>query len=199
MGTYFTPGLDAGHRRTGSRNPGDGNTGKSVAGNIDTQDAIARAAATGLSVREGGNLEGSGPLSSSFDSDDSYMAERMFDDYRRMTGRLPTYPMPTFINDPPQPHTGSRLPGLSSYWSVAERYDFERNVAHFSTDWAAIGRNMGTKSQAMVQNHYLLLVEGGERPDLQQAAIEADGRRERGEDLGPPPTPTPRLRWPTQP
>ncbi|KAF2747700.1 hypothetical protein M011DRAFT_391763, partial [Sporormia fimetaria CBS 119925] len=102
--------------------------------------------------------------------------------------------MPTPIGERPRSHTGSRPPGLSSYWSVTEQNDFQRNVAHFGTDWAAIAKNMGTKSQTMVKNQYLRLVEGGERPDLQHSAIEADKKRERGEDLGPPPTPTPAVK-----
>ncbi|RYN71717.1 hypothetical protein AA0117_g9280 [Alternaria alternata] len=43
----------------------------------------------------------------------------------------------------------------------------------------------------MINNQYLRLVQGG-RLDLEESAKEADARRERGEDLGPPPTPTPK-------
>ncbi|RYO20521.1 hypothetical protein AA0113_g9798 [Alternaria arborescens] len=42
----------------------------------------------------------------------------------------------------------------------------------------------------MIKNHYSRLVESG-KLYLEQSAKEADARRERGEDLGPPPTPTP--------
>ncbi|KAL6704571.1 hypothetical protein ACN47E_008081 [Coniothyrium glycines] len=81
-------------------------------------------------------------------------------------------------------------PGPSSYWSVSELQDFDKNVAHFGTDWLAIANHMGTKTHTMIKNQYLRLVEGG-RMELEQVAKEADARRERGEDLGPPPTPTP--------
>ncbi|EGP85259.1 uncharacterized protein MYCGRDRAFT_75046, partial [Zymoseptoria tritici IPO323] len=42
----------------------------------------------------------------------------------------------------------------------------------------------------MIKNHYSRQIEGG-RSDLEDAANNANVRRERGEDLGPPPTPTP--------
>ena len=42
----------------------------------------------------------------------------------------------------------------------------------------------------MIKNQYLRLVETG-KLSLEQAAREADARRERGDDLGPPPIPTP--------
>lgn len=85
----------------------------------------------------------------------------------------------------------SARPGPSSYWSVTEQTDFHRNVAHFGTDWGAIANHMGTKTSTMVKNQYLRLVESGLAPDLERLAIEADQKRERGEDIGPPPTPTP--------
>ncbi|KAF2854457.1 hypothetical protein T440DRAFT_388523 [Plenodomus tracheiphilus IPT5] len=81
-------------------------------------------------------------------------------------------------------------PGPSSYWSVSELQDFDKNVAHFGTDWLAIANHMGTKTHTMIKNQYLRLVESG-RLDLEQMAKEADVRRERGDELGPPPTPTP--------
>ncbi|KAF2474159.1 uncharacterized protein BDR25DRAFT_351689 [Lindgomyces ingoldianus] len=90
----------------------------------------------------------------------------------------------------PKAHANARL-GPSSYWSVAESTDFKKNVAHFGTDWAAIANYMGTKTQTMVKNQYLRLVESGTAPELARLANEADQKRERGEDLGPPPTPTP--------
>ncbi|KAL9068243.1 MAG: hypothetical protein Q9157_006572 [Trypethelium eluteriae] len=80
--------------------------------------------------------------------------------------------------------------GPSSYWSVPEVQDFPKNVAHFGTDWTAIANHMGTKTQTMVKNYYVRLIEGN-RPDLQHMATLADQRRERGEDLGPPPAATP--------
>lgn len=96
----------------------------------------------------------------------------------------------TGIIERPRSNTNTRL-GPSSYWSVTEQTDFQRNVAHFGTDWAAIAHHMGTKTQTMVKNQYLRLVESGNSPELARLANEADKRRERGEDLGPPPTPTP--------
>jgi serine/arginine repetitive matrix protein 2 len=84
----------------------------------------------------------------------------------------------------------SARPGPSSYWSVSELQDFDRNVAHFGTDWIAIANHMGTKTHTMIKNQYLRLLETG-RMDLEHVAKEADLRRDRGEMLGPPPTPTP--------
>ncbi|KAF1933633.1 uncharacterized protein M421DRAFT_201703 [Didymella exigua CBS 183.55] len=81
-------------------------------------------------------------------------------------------------------------PGPSSYWSVSELQDFEKNVAHFGTDWIGFANHMGTKTHIMIKNQYLRMVEGG-KSELEQAAKDADARRERGDDLGPPPTPTP--------
>ncbi|KAF2272739.1 uncharacterized protein EI97DRAFT_199666 [Westerdykella ornata] len=98
--------------------------------------------------------------------------------------------LPPTITERPRSNTTSR-PGPSSYWSVTEQNDFHRNVAHFGTDFAAIAEHMKTKSQTMVKNQYLRLVESGSSPDLEKLANEADRRRERGEHLGPPPTPTP--------
>jgi serine/arginine repetitive matrix protein 2 len=90
-----------------------------------------------------------------------------------------------------RPQANNTRPGPSSYWSVTEQNDFQRNVAHFGTDWVSIANHMGTKTHTMVRNQYLRLVEGGLVDDLQKLADEADHKRERGEDLGPPPTPTP--------
>ncbi|KAH7348119.1 hypothetical protein BKA66DRAFT_576307 [Pyrenochaeta sp. MPI-SDFR-AT-0127] len=89
----------------------------------------------------------------------------------------------------PKPQVNAR-PGPSSYWSVSELQDFDKNVAHFGTDWVAIANHMGTKTHTMIKNQYLRLVEGG-RMELEQVAKDVDARRERGDDLGPPPTPTP--------
>lgn len=104
---------------------------------------------------------------------------------------LPSLPgtIPVSLLDRQKVQPNAR-PGPSSYWSVSEIQDFEKNVAHFGTDWIGFANHMGTKTHIMIKNQYLRLVEGG-RPELEQAAKEADARRERGDDLGPPPTPTP--------
>ncbi|KAM3417312.1 hypothetical protein BST61_g5564 [Cercospora zeina] len=78
----------------------------------------------------------------------------------------------------------------SSYWSVPEQTDFAKYIAHFGTDFAAIANHMGTKTQTMIKNHFQRQVDGG-RADLAEQAEHADQRRARGEDMGPPPTPTP--------
>ncbi|KAK0304520.1 hypothetical protein LTR01_007313 [Friedmanniomyces endolithicus] len=85
---------------------------------------------------------------------------------------------------------GSRS-GASSYWSVPEQQDFVKYIAHFGTDFAAIANHMGTKTQTMIKNHYLRQVGSGTQPELENAAREANKRRETGDDVGPPPTPTP--------
>ncbi|KAH3953358.1 hypothetical protein HBI70_123140 [Parastagonospora nodorum] len=97
--------------------------------------------------------------------------------------------MPLNMMDRPKGQPSAR-PGPSSYWSVSELQDFDKNVAHFGTDWIAIANHMGTKTHTMIKNQYLRLIEQG-RADLEQVAKEADVRRERGDHLGPPPTPTP--------
>ncbi|KAG9516665.1 hypothetical protein KCV07_g6654, partial [Aureobasidium melanogenum] len=79
----------------------------------------------------------------------------------------------------------------SSYWSVPEQTDFVKFIAHFGTDFGAIANHMGTKTQTMVKNYYQRLVESGNRPDVVDAANVANARRDRGEDMGVPPTPTP--------
>ncbi len=97
--------------------------------------------------------------------------------------------LPAGIIERPKAQASAR-PGPSSYWSVSELQDFDKNVAHFGTDWLAIANHMGTKTHTMIKNQYLRLVEGG-KIELERVAKEADLRRERGENLGPPPTPTP--------
>ncbi|OAL50969.1 hypothetical protein IQ07DRAFT_508355 [Pyrenochaeta sp. DS3sAY3a] len=97
--------------------------------------------------------------------------------------------MPAGLMERPKTQPTAR-PGPSSYWSVSELQDFDKNVAHFGTDWLAIANHMGTKTHTMIKNQYLRLVEGG-RSELEQVAKEADIRKERGDDPGPPPTPTP--------
>ncbi|KAF2128410.1 hypothetical protein P153DRAFT_397486 [Dothidotthia symphoricarpi CBS 119687] len=81
-------------------------------------------------------------------------------------------------------------PGPSSYWSVSELQDFDKYVEHFGTDWLAIANHMGTKTHTMIKNQYLRHVESG-KAELEQKAQEADRKRERGDNLGPPPMPTP--------
>lgn len=61
--------------------------------------------------------------------------------------------------------------GLSSYWSVTELQDFDKNIAYFGTDFEAIARYMGTKTGTMIKNQYSRLVEGG-KLDLEQSAKE---------------------------
>jgi serine/arginine repetitive matrix protein 2 len=97
--------------------------------------------------------------------------------------------LPGSMMDRPRTQAGAR-PGPSSYWSVSELQDFDKNVAHFGTDWIAIANHMGTKTHTMIKNQYLRLVESG-KEDLERVANAADERRKRGDDLGPPPTPTP--------
>jgi hypothetical protein len=97
--------------------------------------------------------------------------------------------LPPKIMDRPM-NQPSVWPDHSSYWSVSELQDFDKNIAHFGTDWHAIASNMPTKTHPIVKFQYLRFVEQG-RADLEQVAREADRRRERGDYLGPPPTPTP--------
>lgn len=89
-----------------------------------------------------------------------------------------------------KPSAPSSKQGASSYWSVPEQTDFFKYIAHFGTDFAAIATHMGTKTQTMIKNHYQRQVEGG-RSELEDQAFLANARRDRGEDVGPPPTPTP--------
>ena len=79
----------------------------------------------------------------------------------------------------------------SSYWSVPEQNDFVKYIGYFGKDFGAIAAHMGTKTQTMIKNHYQRQVDGGSRPELEQSAMLAEERRRRGEDLGPPPQPTP--------
>ena len=91
--------------------------------------------------------------------------------------------------------TGAQVPqqkqSASSYWSVPEQTDFVKYIGHFGRDFAAIASHMGTKTQTMIKNHFQRQIDSGSKPELQKAADEADARRLRGEDLGPPPAPTP--------
>lgn len=105
------------------------------------------------------------------------------------------YPQqPAVQEEPERKHAApvaSSKPSASSYWSVPEQSDFVKYIAHFGTDFAAIAAHMGTKTQTMIKNHYQRQIDGGNRAELEEAAIIANARRERGEDMGPPPTPTP--------
>ncbi|KAF1850953.1 uncharacterized protein K460DRAFT_373058 [Cucurbitaria berberidis CBS 394.84] len=114
----------------------------------------------------------------------------LIEDQMLLSGDPQLFPgLPPSMMERPKTQASAR-PGPSSYWSVSELQDFDKNVAHFGTDWLAIANHMGTKTHTMIKNQYLRLVEGG-RMELEQVAKEADVRRERGDDLGPPPTPTP--------
>ncbi|TKX25980.1 Myb-like DNA-binding domain-containing protein 2 [Elsinoe australis] len=95
----------------------------------------------------------------------------------------------------------------SSYWSVPEQNDFLKFLGYYGTDFAAIAAQMGTKTQTMVssgnnneqvdvngeqvKNHYQRRIEGDNKEEFLRVAEEANLRRQRGEDLGPPPQPTP--------
>jgi serine/arginine repetitive matrix protein 2 len=85
------------------------------------------------------------------------------------------------VNNPP---SGAAEP--TSYWTVKEQEDFTRNIAHFGTDWAAIASHMGTKTQTMVRDHYLRLVDSGQIRAIERMPIEVDQKRQRGDDRGPP-------------
>ncbi|KAF1947057.1 hypothetical protein EJ02DRAFT_499565 [Clathrospora elynae] len=114
----------------------------------------------------------------------------LMEDQMSLSGDIQQLPgLSAGMMDRPRTQASAR-PGPSSYWSVSELQDFDKNVAHFGTDWIAIANHMGTKTHTMIKNQYLRLVEGGKQ-DLLQMATEADIRKERGDDLGPPPTPTP--------
>lgn len=85
---------------------------------------------------------------------------------------------------------GTGPTGASSYWSVPEQNDFVKYIGHFGRDFAAIAAHMGTKTQLMVKNHYRRQVDGGIGA-LETSAIQAEERRARNENIGPPPAPTP--------
>lgn len=106
-----------------------------------------------------------------------------------------SYPQPMPVQEEPERKPAAAAaptkPSASSYWSVPEQNDFVKYIAYFGTDFAAIAAHMGTKTQTMIKNHYQRQIDGGNRADLEDAAVVANGRRERGEDMGAPPTPTP--------
>ncbi|MCJ1374602.1 hypothetical protein MMC20_005834 [Loxospora ochrophaea] len=111
----------------------------------------------------------------------------------------------------------------SSYWSVPEQQEFHNLVSHFGTDWQAIANHMKSKTHIMVhhllfpklgsqrelganrgvnqvKNYYFRSLEQG-KTDIEAAAMQADAKRKRGEDMGPPPPPTivPKRRYDTGP
>lgn len=100
-------------------------------------------------------------------------------------------PAPATVAERPKGRgANSRAGGMSSYWSVNESTDFRNYLGYFGTDFAAIARQMGTKTPAMVKNEYVRKTDTGNHPELVEIAQAADERRKRGEDLGPVPPPT---------
>lgn len=108
-------------------------------------------------------------------------------------GFIPQAAVPEEVDRPKQAPQAAK-PAASSYWSVPEQTDFFKYISYFGTDFGAIASHMGTKTQTMIKNHYQRNIDGGGRADLEEAANKANERRERGEDIGPPPTPTPIIR-----
>ena len=94
-------------------------------------------------------------------------------------------------NGPRDPSRPLEQHSHTSYWTVPEQADFVKYLGHFGTDFAAIAAHMGTKTQSMIKNHYLRQIDGGNRPDLEEEARIVNAKRNRGEDMGPPPVPTP--------
>ena len=108
----------------------------------------------------------------------------------------------------PRSHSNTtQRQGASSYWSVTEEQDFQRCLEYYGTDFQLISNHMGTKTHTMVsdayviaflgwadhqqiKNHYQKFVNDGKHGDLIQRANEATLRRQRGEDMGPPPVPS---------
>ncbi|KAJ8114276.1 hypothetical protein OPT61_g3797 [Boeremia exigua] len=76
--------------------------------------------------------------------------------------------------------------GISSYWHVNELRSFKKMIAYFGTDFTEFSHHLKTKTPVMIRNQYLRLVEGGDT-SLEQAAKNADTKRERGDDRGSPP------------
>ncbi|KAF4547964.1 Myb-like DNA-binding domain-containing protein 2 [Elsinoe fawcettii] len=121
---------------------------------------------------------------------------------RPRTEAVPVYHTPNFFDSSmPAPEnverpripvvSSSQRQSASSYWSVPEQTDFLKFLAYYGTDFGAIAAQMGTKTQTMVKNHYQRRIEGDQKEEFLAAAETANARRQRGEDLGPPPTPTP--------
>ncbi|KAG6986645.1 hypothetical protein G7Y79_00075g099170 [Physcia stellaris] len=78
-------------------------------------------------------------------------------------------------------------PPISSYWSLPDQTNFNNLIHHFGTNWQAIADHMKTKTQTMVKNYYYRQVERGESKLIEQAALAADEKIKRGEDMGQPP------------
>ncbi|KAL8790844.1 MAG: hypothetical protein Q9195_006169 [Heterodermia aff. obscurata] len=92
-------------------------------------------------------------------------------------------------------------PPTSSYWSVPEQTDFSNFIHVFGTNWQAIADHMKTKTQTMVKNYYHRQVERGDSKLMEQAALAADEKIKRGENMGlpPPATIVPKRRYDTGP
>src|SRR5437016_5972983 len=112
------------------------------------------------------------------------MQPGIVEDQVALSGDTEFHPGLAAMSDRPKLQPSTRA-GPSSYWSVTEQTDFQRNVAHFGTDWVAIASHMRAKTQTMVKNQYQRLVESG-HTDLERIAQEADLKRGRGEDLAVP-------------
>ncbi len=84
--------------------------------------------------------------------------------------------------------SSSTVPQITSYWSVPEQQKFPELITYFGRDFAAIAEFMKTKSSTMIKNFYTRELNTGKK-ELEDAAIKTEGMRERGEPMGPPPTP----------
>ncbi|PMD17683.1 hypothetical protein NA56DRAFT_691658 [Hyaloscypha hepaticicola] len=103
----------------------------------------------------------------------------------------------------------------SSYWSVPEQNDFPALLRHFGTDWHGIAKWMTSKThimvyttvfqqwlvvpqdtnksrrvaniQTQVKNYYQRQVDSGKMKEWEDIARDADEKKARGEETGPPP------------
>lgn len=82
----------------------------------------------------------------------------------------------------------STAPQITSYWSVPEQTKFPDLIAYFGRDFGAIAEFMKTKSSTMIKNFYTRELSNG-KTQLEDAAKRAEAMRDRGEPMGPPPTP----------
>ncbi|WEW56263.1 hypothetical protein PRK78_001705 [Emydomyces testavorans] len=82
---------------------------------------------------------------------------------------------------------GSQQP--TSYWSVPEQRDFPDLVAHFGKDFEGISQFMKTKTPTMVRNYFQRTVDSG-KPELEQLALKAEAKKQKGEPTGPLPVPS---------
>ncbi|KAG8526197.1 uncharacterized protein KY384_000190 [Bacidia gigantensis] len=107
----------------------------------------------------------------------------------------PPQPNQSQSQPPSQQQAKSQQPsGTNSYWSVPEKTDFRNYVKYFGTDFQKIAEMMKTKTQQMIKNHYQRETDakqGENGRKLQEDARTADEKRNKGEDLGMVPTPTP--------